>query len=338
MSNSLTRSDVQSVYEALLGRSPESEAIVQHYVSDLPDLKTLLLSVLGSDEFNARYRVPAEHDAIADQDLALLLRHQARSRPQHGFIVDFVGTRTSTRYVNVTENMSGACFDEIPVPGDWKASAIEWIGTLKAVEASESQFVAVELGAGWGPWVVASGHAAKRLGRAPIRLYPVEADPGKFQFLLDHLQNNEFQQHEYRAEQAIIGPQDGIAHYPIIDAVVDWGSAATFGGVSDPSKFIALKSITIETLIKDERLVDLLHCDIQGSELEVISRSINALNSKVRYMVIGTHGRSIEGGLIELLSGAGWILENEEASKLGCYSAPPPCLSDGTQVWRNTRL
>ena len=206
------------------------------------------------------------------------------------------------------------------------------------MEASSDHFVAAELGAGWGPWVVASGHIARRLGRTSIRLYPVEADPGKFKFLLDHLSNNGFADQEENAQEAIIGPREGFAHYPIIDAAINWGAGATFEDVSDPSKFRSVKSITLAHLLSNEPLFDFVHCDIQGAELEVISASISALSAKARYLVVGTHSRKIEAELLELLLASGWRLENEQPAMYDCSRAIPFVVHDGTQVWRNAAL
>ena len=68
-------------------------------------------------------------------------------------------------------------------------------------------------------------------------------------------------------------------------------------------------------------------------------KEAHSLNpEKVRYLVIGTHGRAIEGRLLEGLSGRGWRLEIERAAiytiekdrhSLGC---------DGIQGWLNPAL
>ena len=68
--------------------------------------------------------------------------------------------------------------------------------------------------------------------------------------------------------------------------------------------------------------------------------SLDLLLRKVRWLVIGTHSRSIEGHLIEVLGSNGWELRNEKPCRIrparGSLSAANT-LADGTQVWKNER-
>jgi hypothetical protein len=45
-----------------------------------------------------------------------------------------------------------------PIPGDFHAETIEWIGVLKAVKAAGQRFAVLELGAGFGTWGIAKVH------------------------------------------------------------------------------------------------------------------------------------------------------------------------------------
>lgn len=85
--------------------------------------------------------------------------------------------------------------------------------------------------------------------------------------------------------------------------------------------------------------VDLLHIDIQGGEAELVNKSLPDLNRLVRRIVIGIHSRAIEGALIDMLTGAGWILEVERPAIYRLTEAAPPLLVvDGLQGWANPRL
>ncbi len=71
----------------------------------------------------------------------------------------------------------------------------------------------------------------------------------------------------------------------------------------------------------------------------MIAAGIEVLNERVRRLVIGTHSRTIEGHLFDLLHANGWVCESE----LPCVMRPTMegglfLFVDGEQVWRNDRL
>lgn len=71
--------------------------------------------------------------------------------------------------------------------------------------------------------------------------------------------------------------------------------------------------VSLPTLLKDVDRADVVHFDIQGSELDVIKGSIDTLNAKMHRLAIGTHGRDLEWQLMRLLDGKGWTLEIDKA-------------------------
>jgi hypothetical protein len=81
--------------------------------------------------------------------------------------------------------------------------------------------------------------------------------------------------------------------------------------------------------------------DIQGFELKSIRASLDALQRKVRVLLVATHSRALEGGIIELLHGNGWRLMHEKPCKFTPgENSELTALTylDGTQVWVNTRF
>jgi hypothetical protein len=52
--------------------------------------------------------------------------------------------------------------------------------------------------------------------------------------------------------------------------------------------------------------VDLFHFDIQGREEEAISSAIEAMNTQVKGIVVGTHGPDIEQALCQLMERHHW--------------------------------
>jgi hypothetical protein len=95
-------------------------------------------------------------------------------------------------------------------------------------------------------------------------------------------------------------------------------------------------------LVKREPHWDLIHIDVQGAEVEICRSCIDELSARVRWIIAATHSRKLDGDLLELMYGAGWVLEHEKPAKFSflpnAASLEAMTLIDGTQVWRNPRL
>lgn len=297
---------------------------------------------------------PTSH-AYSDQDVALLERFRVADRaPAPGFIVDFLGVHTRvTSLANTQRAWEGVI--GLPVPGDYHAEAIEYVGLLKSVIRARDVFVALELGAGWGPWLVGGAKAADACGLADVRLHGVEADPAHFSFMQQHFRDNGLHPDAHRLDQAAVGVERGRARWPkIADPANDWGSRPARLDDSGPDQadawylgalldqYIEVDILPIAEILAREERWDLVHIDIQGWEAEVCAHARDVLASCVAHLVIGTHSRKIEGDLIDMFHREGWVLENEQPSRFqhipGARLLESMNLADGTQVWRNPRL
>ena len=149
------------------------------------------------------------YPGYTDADVQLLESFRVPGRrPKPGFIVDFLDVRTRvTSLANPQRAFEGVL--DIPVPGDYHAEAIEYIGLLKSVVAARDEFVALELGAGWGPWLVAGAKAARLRGIGTVRLYGVEADPTHFEFMVRHFIDNDLDPNGQHLFQAAVGLTPG---------------------------------------------------------------------------------------------------------------------------------
>lgn len=84
--------------------------------------------------------------------------------------------------------------------------------------------------------------------------------------------------------------------------------------------------------------------DIQGNEIALCEANAHLLNARVRYLIVGTHWRSIDGELMERMFGEGWVLEYERPTVMRCPALPGAggmfhhTVVDGVQVWHNPRL
>lgn len=109
-------------------------------------------------------RLPASqwYRGYSDEDLSVFDEFPpVSSDPQAGFIVDFLGVRTRVAHATPFTTLDGRVFGA-PVPvSDWfHAETIEYVGLLKSVLTARECYVALELGAGWGPWLISGATAA----------------------------------------------------------------------------------------------------------------------------------------------------------------------------------
>jgi len=352
----IERKDVIEVYQRLLGRAPESEATINAWISQCPRVLDLIDSILKSQEWKAsksrEWKVTnakshlIDYSGITEADVSLLRRYARTSEPEAGFFKNFLGAKTALGYVPTTLNMSGVV-EGLPVPASTHSEAIEWVGMIRAVDQAKERFVAVELGAGWGPWIVSSGVAARDKGIKDIHLTGVEADAGKVAFMKEHLSDNGFDPDEHQLLHGVVGPSDGFAYFPEINSQKDYGGEAVFvesedeveQSLSGPfwrnTKHVKLDCYSLGRIIGDLP-VDLCHFDIQGAEFSVLSSAREIAKAKIKRLVIGTHSRMIEAQLFDLLTSDGWVLENEKPCKFQTCSGKFVATLDGTQVWRNS--
>jgi hypothetical protein len=235
-----------------------------------------------------------------------------------GFFFDFLGTKTRIEYLPESCHwLSGKVFS-FPQPGATILHEYEeWQGVMAAVREASGSFVCVELGAGWGPWLVSSAFAAKHLGISNILLIGVDADGHNLEFMKTHFSDNGLDYRQHKFFHAAIGERD-----------------------ARPSLFRPGRAgvMSLNTLLQKLPIIDLIHCDIQFAESKAFAAGITAVTDRVRRVVVGTHSRKIEDELIETFRTWSWFLEYETACKYRIDDGLPYLNTDGVQVWRNTRI
>jgi len=249
---------------------------------------------------------------------------------------------------------------KFPVPDDgFHAEAIEYVALTDALQRSlgGASFCAVEIGAGWAPWITAAGVIARQKNTRKISLVGVEASSRRFPLMCRHLETNglrppgtsgEDAQHENvftRLFNGAVWTHDGVIWFPESD-VADMGSAATtsndgtdYRGAKSDNKSIPCRKL--ETLLQGLGIVDFMHIDIQGAELELLQDQINWVSCNVRALMIATHSRPIEGKLMELLFSYGWRLHREKPCRVDWHkncSLVGRTIVDGSQYWINEKL
>jgi FkbM family methyltransferase len=272
-----------------------------------------------------------------------------------GFLVDYLGVRTRPESLASHVRGLAGTVHGIPVPGDWHAEAIEHIGLLKSVLDAKGTYRVMELGAGWGPWLVAGAAAAKHLGISDIHMLGVEADSGHYASLRQHLLDNGFNPEHHTLLKAAVGATAGKAQFPKVhDSANQWGARPTqannasdaayltsvMGG--NPAEMEEVEVLAINDLLAREPRWDLVHIDVQGWEADICQAGMQELGKRVRRVIIGTHSRKLDGDLMAMFHQAGWLLEHEKPTQMK-YDRHAEKLesmtwADGTQIWRNQKI
>lgn len=206
-------------------------------------------------------------------------------------------------------------------------------------------FVFAELGAGYGRW---SAHVAlyARETRPDLKVHiiAVEPEPTHFQWLKEHMVNNEIGVYDCTLIDRPISTKQGWTLFQV-------GSPATWYGQrvvginpmrvfhATPSQIYqrirdgfgvrVVRSVSLESVLAGHQYIDLINMDIQGDELNVLSTTPADVINRIHYLYIGTHSSEIEQGLHELMKGYWWKCEYELPQDPGFG------ITDGIQVWRN---
>jgi FkbM family methyltransferase len=345
----LTPDDISRGYATMLGRAPESEAAIDAHIRKSADAHEFYGALRNSDEFFIRSTSPGLFHSLTMNDLAFLRGFaDAERRPVAGCIVDFVGSATDCRFVAALAKADGQV-EGIPRPANFHSKAGEWIGCLRSVGEARDRFVMVELGAGWGPWLAVCGIAARRRGVADISLIGVEGDAGHFGFLEEHLRRNGFDPAEHDLRRAIVAARSGVALFPIpASPAADYGLApldladeaaiAMFferNPQASRADYARVAAVTPAELFAAHARIDLVHIDIQGGEADLLEAAMADFTARVRRVVVGTHGRSIEERLHKAFGDAGWRLEHDDPCRMAIVAGRPLLAQDGAQVWLN---
>jgi FkbM family methyltransferase len=181
--------------------------------------------------------------------------------------------------------------------------------------------------------------AAESVGIRDVHLAGVEGAQSHFDFMLQHFRDNGLDPNAHLLIHGAVGAQDGTARFPKLAAPSDeWGAVADFGGdLAARPAFEEVRCVALATLLDQLPPVDLIHCDVQGAEYEVLTAAQAALGARVRRVVVGTHSRRIEADLLDFFAALGWRLEDEGVCRLVQPGGRGDLglVRDGYQVWAN---
>ena len=270
--------------------------------------------------------------------------------------VDFLGVKTRISYfegLKSNENSSPPPFDE---------EYFEWVDLLESVTAAQGDFRMMELGAGYGRWLVRAAFACRLFGNLPCKLIGVEAEPTHFEWISQHFTDNDLDPADHVLLKGAVSTKDGAAQFLVGNAERWYGQRIAhvedlWQGVKQPLKLIMSRSrkdesapplryrfervrtFGLTTLLTSFQRVDLVDLDVQGSELEVLAAAAASVNTRVKRVHIGTHSRKVEVGLRTLFKGLGWLCVFDFPGQ-GKRETPWGRIDfqDGVQSWTNPRF
>jgi hypothetical protein len=344
------RADVIDAYTVMLGRQPESEEVIANHMR-ATSIKELVGNVAHSPEFLNRVALHAEQPSPflyvnASVDVRAIVRANIKHgrTPKEGYNVNFLGVSVPIAAFHYLHD-KGGMLDHVPIPANYHADMAEWAAAIRAIDLARDNFVMIELGCGWGCWMVNTGFTAKGRGLR-VRLLGVEGDPKHVDLAHQTMAANGIDRSEYSVTRGIAAGGPGYALFPKHkEGEEHWGFEPIFGKSLAESeaavasgKFESLKMIPLAEVIGDHKMVDLLHMDIQGGEADLVAATLDLLTEKVGYILIGTHSRVIEGRLMKLLLDAGWLLEIERPAIFNLPGGVPQTTVDGVQGWKNPKF
>lgn len=263
-----------------------------------------------------------------------------------GFDVSFLGQRTdvsfNTGWADSERTVNRMAWPPWPTLSE---ETFEWIALFRSILEARQTFTMVELGAGYGRWLVAAACAVRR--RRPdlsLRLMGVEAEPTHFRWLEKHFLDNDLKPKDHQLVEGAVGTENGKA---LLTKAAD--PAAVYGqrlvesteeakshGAGDT---FVVNTYALSKLLDGFEIVDLIDIDIQGAELDVISAAPEDLNRKVKRIHIGTHSHDIESGLRKLFNRLGWRCESDFSCQERCPTGYGYIdFQDGVQTWANPKF
>jgi FkbM family methyltransferase len=211
----------------------------------------------------------------------------------------------------------------------------EWIDVLEAVTSARGRFTMLELGAGYGRWIVNAAAALRAYSGLGHALTAVEAEPTHFRWLELHCADNDV---DATLIQAAVTSTGGTVEFGV-GRPASWYGQAIADGTWSPERVETVAAVTLSELLAPLESVDLIHCDIQSAEADVFEEAAEAVDAKVKRVHIGTHDADGERRLREVFSSLHWEWLNDYACGASAETPFGPMnFQDGVQTWLNVRL
>ncbi|MBM4145433.1 MAG: FkbM family methyltransferase [Nitrospira sp.] len=257
---------------------------------------------------------------------------------QPGYNVDFVGAITRASFYKGSFCYKDPSFVAADYP-EFDEEYFPWIDVLESIIAARDQFVMMELGAGYGKWLVRAAKALREISNMPYLLIGVEAEPEHYQWMKTHFLDNGIDPKNHLLIEAAVSDQDGHVMFETGRGDEHYGHQIIID-VIDPSLSIKdVPAISLHSLLNSLDKVDLIDVDVQGAELKILTAAKDELNRKVKRIHIGTHNSVIETGLRSFFYHMGWQCLNDYSYQQECSTQYGIIkFDDGVQTWVNLAL
>jgi hypothetical protein len=184
---------------------------------------------------------------------------------------------------------SGNIYGAIPIVDE---EYFEWIDNTKGASEAIARLTKNansppayfgEWGARYGTWAVRAAQSFRALGGGErFVIQGVEGDPISTKWMYDHVAANGIKSSQYQLEQACLTLGG-------VDMSIQW----------EGSQSSHCQGRTIEYLLRNVEIMDILHIDVQGAEKDTVPAEFDILSKKVRRIHMGTHGAEVHAKMLE---------------------------------------
>jgi len=273
-----------------------------------------------------------ESDTVSDHHAAFSLFKCSGDKPAKGWLHDFLGIRTRETFFKHMEN-----YDPSSYP-DYDEQYFEWTDVLEAACQASGRFVMIELGAGWGRWLIRAATALEKINHVPCLLIGVEAEPDHYRWMIQHFVDNGIDPGSHQLIEAAVSDRDGKVRFHTGSPDECYGQAIA-EEMTEPFSIKEVRSVSLSTLLDPLDSVDLIDLDVQGAELSVLSAASAELDRKVKKVHIGTHSLQVEKGLRSLFCRMGWVpIYDFPCGGTSSTQYGDIYFQDGVQTWINPKL
>ena len=263
--------------------------------------------------------------------------------PNLGFMKNYLGAEIMKEVIPPIFWLDGHV-EAAPIPGNWHACHLEWASVIHAIRNSKNNPVVIELGCGWGCWMLNSAYIAMKLNKGVASLIGVDGDSSMLGFgnrIFEHnVKNLELQNITYKFINGLVGSGVGEVGFETQDGDISYGLRPSENAKKDN----IVPWVELDSITKSSE-VSLMHIDVQGYEIDFLQNNLGVINRDIKRLIIGTHSRIIEGAVIKLLASNGWLLLAERPcvfqlpkEKFNLSSMVDYTTIDGLQYWVNSNF
>jgi hypothetical protein len=216
--------------------------------------------------------------------------------------------------------------DDKSMPDPTHEDYYEYLDLLEAIDnGPRNQFIMVEVGAGYGRWMLNAAHALSRhrfKRYTSFHLIGFEADNERSKMLVKLMQINKIE--NFKLICKVVVSPDVYMQGENINFAINKNDASKFGGMiidpvlevasgrpqmtdTDWMKIEKLPVCNMAEELSDFEVIDFMNFDIQNAEISVIPAYIDFLTQRVKMVHVGTHSKMADETVAKSFLSSGWI-------------------------------